>query len=118
MKILYKISVIFCSLIIIIMIIMPFGGPKFIIRKFKNGQFYETTLLRWFRVQEITDTVTKINIAVAYIFFGSILICILSLLIPKRFEKIKQKIGIICLIFVLIIALMPKMMEIYYYIFG
>lgn len=118
MKILYYFAVIFCSLIIVIMLIMPFGGPYFVLSFFTEGFYEERNLMRILKVSSLSKGVVFLSYTLSYVFFGAILTCISTLFMSKKCTHLKYRIAISCLIITLIITFIPRIIQLFYYLFG
>lgn len=105
MKFIYYTIIILFSLILVIFLIMPYGGV-FTIWDIINDGFYSETVFQ----NKINNSLyfIWINKFVSFLFFLSILTPLILLLIKKVSIKSKTTISVICLIIILLIIFVPK----------
>jgi len=98
---------IFSFLILLITMIMPFGGPLFIWELIRNG-FYGEKMFITHNIPYDNFFIIWLNKFIGVAFWGSLVTCVMLIFFDKMDIRKKGKICLVCLIILLLIIFIPK----------
>ncbi len=106
-KIIYYISIFICSLIFILYIVGPFGGPLAILGSVKNGFYNEEYIATGFDTS-ITEAFIVLNKIVGLVFWICITLPLILAFVRTMDKQKKIYITLCCIGILIMIVFVPK----------